>query len=129
MLQHDQDPKPARPKWAILHVLNATRYSLAGFQRLLQERAARIELWGGAVLIAAFLWRGAELWQWLVLAMLFALVLAAEALNTAIEILVDRISPEWSQMAKEAKDLGSFAVGILLLVTLVFAGLVLFGVV
>jgi diacylglycerol kinase (ATP) len=129
MTAPDHDPKPARPTWAILHVVNATRYSLAGFRRLLQERAARIEIWGGAVIVAALLWRGVELWHWLIIGALFAVVLAAEALNTAIEILVDRISPEWSQMAKEAKDLGSFAVGILLLVTLVFAGLVLFGVV
>ena len=122
-------PKPARPAWAILHVLNATRYSFAGAKRLLHERAARIEVAGGGLILAAFLWRGAELWHWLVLGALFALVLAAEALNTAIEVVVDHISPEWSQMAKEAKDLGSFAVGILLLATLGFVGLVLSGVV
>jgi diacylglycerol kinase (ATP) len=33
-----------------------------------------------------------------------------EALNTAIEELVDRVSPELSQTGKHAKDLGSFAV-------------------
>jgi diacylglycerol kinase (ATP) len=33
-----------------------------------------------------------------------------EALNTAIEELVDRVSPEVSRTGKHAKDLGSFAV-------------------
>jgi diacylglycerol kinase (ATP) len=33
-----------------------------------------------------------------------------EALNTAIEEVIDRVSPEVSQTGKHAKDLGSFAV-------------------
>ena len=35
---------------------------------------------------------------------------ATEALNTAIEEIVDRVSPEISEMGKHSKDLGSFAV-------------------
>jgi diacylglycerol kinase (ATP) len=112
-----------------LHVLDAARYSFAGFQRLIQESAARLEFLGAGLLVPLLIWRGAELWHWLVLAGLFALVLATEALNTAIEILVDRLSPEWSQMAKDAKDLGSFAVGMVILVALGFVGAVLLGLV
>jgi len=48
--------------------------------------------------------------------------LAVEALNTAIEEIVDHVSPEWSLAAKHAKDMGSFAVMALLFATgLVFA--------
>ena len=68
-----------------------------------------------------------ELWHWLVAAFLLALILSVEALNTAIEVLTDRLSPEWSQMAKDAKDLGSLAVGLMLLVAGVFAACVLTG--
>lgn len=44
-------------------------------------------------------------------------LIAVEALNTAIEVLVDHLSPGWSQFAKDAKDLGSLActIGALLL--------------
>jgi diacylglycerol kinase (ATP) len=56
-----------------------------------------------------------------------ALVLAIEALNTALEILTDTISPDWSQMAKDAKDLGSLAVALILTVTAGFLALVLLG--
>ncbi|MCB2149904.1 MAG: diacylglycerol kinase, partial [Rhodobacteraceae bacterium] len=46
---------------------------------------------------AAFLWRGAMTWQWVTLVLLMAMVLIVEALNTAIEVLTDRVSPEWSE--------------------------------
>ncbi len=51
------------------------------------------------------------------------MLFATEALNTAIEEVVDRISPEWSLAARNAKDLGSLAVG---LVSLVVAGYIAF---
>jgi hypothetical protein len=57
-------------------------------------------LWGAAAGGLALAWRGAHLWHWAVFALLVALVPAVEALNTAIEILTDHISPGWSQTAK-----------------------------
>lgn len=48
-------------------------------------------------------------------AILFLLLIATEALNTSIEVVVDHLSPDWSEFAKNAKDLGSFAVACLLL--------------
>ncbi len=101
---------PARK--GLMHAVDATRYSLAGARRLWEETATRLELGAGVLAAPAFLWRGAEVWQWLLALALLALVLAFEALNTAIEVLTDRISPEWSAMARDAKDLGSLAVGL-----------------
>jgi diacylglycerol kinase (ATP) len=43
-----------------------------------------------------------------------------ELLNTAIEAAIDRVGPEWHDLSKKAKDLGSAAV----LMSLVFCGLV-----
>jgi diacylglycerol kinase (ATP) len=113
------------PRGGLLHILDAAGYSLAGLRRLLAETAARLEILAAIGVALAFLLRGAELWHWLVAAVLFALVLAVEALNTAVEVLTDRISPEWSQTAKDAKDLGSLAVGLMLTVVGVFVVLVL----
>lgn len=117
------------PRGGLLHVLDAAGYSLAGLRRLWAETAARLEIVAAVVIALAFLLRGVDLWHWLVAALLFALVLAVEALNTAIEVLTDRISPEWSQTAKDAKDLGSLAVGLMLTVTGVFVALVLLQVI
>lgn len=115
------------PRGGLLHVVDAAGYSLAGLRRLWSETAARLEILGAGGVGLLFVVRGVEPWHWLVALALFALILAAEALNTAIEVLTDRISPEWSQMAKDAKDLGSLAVGLLLLVTGSFVGLVMAG--
>jgi diacylglycerol kinase (ATP) len=117
----------APPRAGLLHVIDAAGYSIAGLRRLWRETAARLEFAGAAIAAVAFLWRGAELWQWLVGGFLLALLLAVEAMNTAIEVLTDHLSPEWSQMAKDAKDLGSLAVGLVVVVASVFVGLVVAG--
>ena len=120
--------KVTPPRKGLLHALDAARYSLAGLRRLWQETAARLEIGAAGLVALLFLWRGAEVWHWLVAAALLALVLAVEALNTAIEELTDRLSPEWSRMARDAKDLGSLAVGLMLLVAGGFVAAVLFGI-
>lgn len=62
----------------------------------------------------------AEIGMFVLLAMA---VLAAEAFNTALETIIDEISPHRSEFARRAKDLGSAAVFFLL----VAAGLYLAG--
>lgn len=98
----------------LAHLFAAARYSLGGFQRLIEESAARQELAiGGAAIL--LLWvLGVPKMQIGAFSILFLLLLAVEALNTAIEILTDLISPEWSQQAKNAKDLGSLAVALMI---------------
>ncbi len=122
-----EDRKVMPPRGGLLHVVDATGYSLAGFRRLWQETAARLEIGAALIVVPAFVWRGAEVWHWLAALALLALVLSVEALNTAIEELIDRLSPEWSQMAKDAKDLGSLAVGLVQLVAGGFVVAVLAG--
>ncbi|PJF08818.1 diacylglycerol kinase [Pseudorhodobacter sp. MZDSW-24AT] len=119
--------KVIAPRKGLLHIVDAAGYSMAGARRLWQETAARLEVLGLALTGGLFLLSGAAPWHWLVTAALFALVLSVEALNTAIEVLTDRISPEWSTMARDAKDLGSFAVGLLLMVTGGFVAAVVSG--
>ncbi|MEL0438041.1 diacylglycerol kinase [Phycobacter sp. K97] len=107
------------------HILAATRYSLAGGRRLLGETAARQELAVGLVALFLLLFLGASLMQILAFSILFALLLAVEAFNTAIEILTDQISPGWSLAAKHAKDLGSLAVALMVIANIVcFLGIV-----
>lgn len=106
--------QPVAPRRGLLHAIDAAGYSLAGLRRLMRETAARQEIAFGAGGLAVLVWAGASAAELGVFALLFLIVLAMEAVNTAIEVLVDRISPEWSQMAKDAKDLGSLAVGLVL---------------
>ena len=51
--------------------------------------------------------------NWLETAVLCAsvvLVMVVELLNTAVETAIDRIGPEWHDLSKRAKDMGSAAV-------------------
>ena len=65
-----------------------------------------------AVPIAAVI-RHVSVIEWCLLILCIGLVLSAEAVNTAIEKLSDRVSPEYSPLIKDAKDLAAGAVLIL----------------
>ena len=96
---------------AFRHVVHATGYSMAGLRYLLRsELAARIELAVSAAALVWFLILGASLGQIVVLLLLVWILMSVEALNTAIEVIVNHLSPDYSDFAKAAKDLASFAV-------------------
>ncbi|MGE7369135.1 diacylglycerol kinase [Neorhizobium sp. NPDC001467] len=99
----------------------ATRYSLQGLVRLWQEEAFRHEVIAFAMGLAVFAAVDARLGDYLIYLVLMLILFAVEALNTAIEELVDRISPEISTVGRHAKDLGSLAVFCLLCANGVFA--------
>nr|CAD6615179.1 diacylglycerol kinase [Rhizobium sp. TCK] len=101
-------------------VLAATRYSLQGLVRLWGEEAFRTEVVAFALGLLLFVFIGAAPHQYLIFVILMLLLFCVEALNTAIEELVDRISPEISTVGRHAKDLGSFAVFCLLCVNGLF---------
>jgi diacylglycerol kinase len=53
-------------------------------------------------------------------------VLVVELLNTAVEVMVDLISPHYHPLAKTAKDLAAGAV-LLIAITAVFVGFIVLG--
>lgn len=116
--------KPPR-KSGVAHFFAAAGYSLSGLQRLSRESAFRQEVALVAGLLILFLVLGASLPEVLGLVAFGLALVAVEALNTALEVLVDHLSPGWSQFAKEAKDLGSLAVACTIGAMLIYAGVVL----
>jgi diacylglycerol kinase (ATP) len=108
------------------HLFAASRYSIAGAARLLQETAFRHELQMALGLIVLFAYAGAAASATMILLLLLLGLFAFEAINTAIEEIVDRVSPEWSQTGRHAKDLGSFAVFCMLAANGLYAVSVLF---
>lgn len=114
-------------KSEVRHLLGAAGYSLDGARRLAGETAFRHEVAALAAGVCIFALAGATPFQYLAMTVLFLLMMAFEAVNTAIEEIVDRVSPEISPMGKHAKDLGSFAVSCLVLASVIFAGYVVFG--
>lgn len=63
--------------------------------------------------------------EWILLVMAIALVIAAELFNTAIEYLIDLLSPEFHEKAGKAKDIGAGAV-LICAVAAAIIGLVIF---
>lgn len=61
------------------------------------------------VLIGGFIFR-IDVKEWMFVIVLMGTVMGAELLNTAIEAVVDLVSPEYHELAKIAKDTASAAV-------------------
>jgi diacylglycerol kinase (ATP) len=107
--------KPGRPK-GVARLFAATGYSIRGLLACWKTEAAfRQELALCAVLVplSFFVARTAE--QWLLLTAPLLLLLIVELLNSAVETTVDRIGPEHNALSGRAKDIGSAAVFLCLL--------------
>tara|TARA_R110000850_G_scaffold67270_19_gene149938 strand:- start:1257 stop:1643 length:387 start_codon:yes stop_codon:yes gene_type:complete len=119
----------ARPdkEVGIAHMFAAARYSLGGVKRLWGETAFRHEVLAFALITVLFYFSGVPLWGYVGATLLFLLTVSIEALNTAVEEITDHASPDYSDMARHAKDLGSFAVFCLLLANAIWAMFVLWS--
>lgn len=120
----NRKPKPERIT-GIRHVFAATRYSISGLKRLWGETAFRHEVLLYVIVIGCFAAVGASLGDYIIASILALALIATEALNTAIEAVVDHISPDWNEFARDAKDLGSLAVMCLLIANALFLAYVL----
>jgi diacylglycerol kinase (ATP) len=110
--------EPRKGATGLRRILNATRFSLEGVAAAARhETAFRQELLLAAVLVPLGLWLGADGVERALLAGSVLMVLVVELLNSAVEAVVDRASPEHHELAKRAKDYGSAAVMVALAVT------------
>jgi diacylglycerol kinase (ATP) len=97
-------------------VMHATGYSIEGLRAAYQgESAFRQEFWLAVVMLPAAFWLGTTWVEVAVLAGSVILVLIVELLNSGIEAAIDRVSFELHELSKRAKDLGSAAVFLSLL--------------
>ncbi len=117
---------PYKGKTGLKRLWNAFGYSLAGFRAAYKhEDAFRQEVFLAAVLIPLALWLPVgPLAKALMIASVL-LVIIVELLNSAVEATVDRISLDNHDLAKRAKDIGSAAVLVSLVNTVVIWGLML----
>ena len=119
---------PFKGKTGLRRVWNAMRISLSGLcAALVHESAFRQEVMLAAVLIPVALVSSASGTGKAVMVLSVLLVLLTELLNSALEALTDRVSLEYHEMSKRAKDLGSAAVMISLVAVPVTWTLVLWG--
>ena len=98
--------------------VDATGYSIKGIRACWQNEAAfRQETLLVIVLLPLSFFAADSIEQWLLLVMPLLLLLVVELLNSAVENAVDRIGHERHELSGQAKDMGSAAVLICLLLT------------
>jgi diacylglycerol kinase (ATP) len=109
---------PQKQRRGLNRILHAAGYSVQGLRAAWHETAFRQEFILSLFLLPLGCWLARD---WVEAALLLGavmLVMIVELLNTGIESAIDRIGPEWHELSKRAKDMGSAAVLLSLLLCL-----------
>ncbi len=109
------------------HVVKAMHFSALGLRAAWQyEEAFRLELLALVFMVPAALWLGETGVEYALLLGTLMLVLVVELLNSALEVIVDRISIDHHILSGRAKDIGSAAVFMTLMLVTVVWGAILY---
>jgi len=101
---------PQKSRRGFSRVWHAALISLDGFRAGWGEAAFRQEVLCAVVMLPAAFWVGRSWVEVVLLVATVVLVLIVELLNSGIEAAIDRVGPEWHSFSKSAKDMGSAAV-------------------
>lgn len=102
------------------------KFAFAGIGRLVRcEHNARIHVAVTAGVLVAGFYFGLAAWEWAAVLLCIGGVLAAEAVNSAVEALADRITTERDEAIRYAKDYASGGV-LLMVIAAVIVGLIVF---
>jgi diacylglycerol kinase (ATP) len=104
------EANPQKTRRGLNRILHAGGYSIQGLHAGWGETAFRQEAILAMALLPLAFWLGQSWVETALLAGTVLLVMIVELLNTGIESAVDRIGPEWHDLSKRAKDMGSAAV-------------------
>jgi diacylglycerol kinase (ATP) len=111
MSERNDAGEEAAPNMGPARLINACGYSLAGLASAWRtEGAFRQEVIAAAILIPIACWAPVTMVERVLLIASVLFVMMIELLNCSIEAAVDRISLERHPLAKRAKDTGSAAV-------------------
>ena len=91
-------------------VVHALGYSIQGLKAAMFEPAFKQEAYIAVVLIPLSFYVGNNWVEISLLAGSVVFVMTVELLNTGLETAIDRVGPQWHDLSKRCKDLGSAAV-------------------
>lgn len=100
-------------------------FAIQGFRTAIAtERNIKVMLAVGACAVGAGFVLRIDLLSWAIILLCCGLVIMAELLNTAVETVVDLVSPEFHPLAGRAKDIAAAAVWFLSVVVAIVGVLV-----
>lgn len=112
-----ESPTIQKSRKGLTRLWHAAGYSLAGLRAGWSETAFRQEAIAAIVLVPLAAWMAQTWVEFTLLAGSVVMLMVVELLNTGIEAAIDRIGPEWHPLSKRAKDMGSAAVLLTVLIT------------
>lgn len=99
------------PKQEYKKLVNSFKYAIEGFiSSFKTERNMKIHVLAMALVVILGIYLKLNQIEWCIIVISIALVISAELFNTAIETLVDMVSPEKNPNAKLVKDISAAAV-------------------
>ena len=102
------------PKQEYKKLINSFKYEIEGFiSSFKTERNMKIHVLAMLIVVALGIFLKLNKIEWCIIAIAIVIVLSAELFNTAIETVVDMISPEKNEKAKLVKDIAAASVLVL----------------
>lgn len=123
----DSDQRVPPKKKGLSRLIAAARYSLDGLRSAFgSEEAFRLEVLVFVIFTPVALWLGDTAVEKVLLIASLLLLMIVELLNTAVEAVVNRVGSEYHDLSRKAKDIGSAAVLLaMIVVAFVWAMLIL----
>ena len=110
----------------IRRIISAFRFSIQGLKSCYQSVTAfKQEVWAAILLVPLSFWVTTVSIERVLLILPIFIVLIIELINTAVESLVDRVGNEYHELSGKAKDLGSAAVWLSLLLVILTWSIIL----
>jgi diacylglycerol kinase len=112
-------------KFSLTSRVKSFKHAFEGLRELfLGQHNAQIHLLAVVIVISIGFVLGISSDEWLIIILTMAMVVMAEALNTAIEYLADACMPEHHPLIGKAKDIAAAAVLICAIAAVVIAGII-----
>ena len=119
-------PKGGLSGFLYRRIIGASKNSAQGLrQAILTEEAFQIYLALSVLLVPLAVYIAADYIQLILLLGAVFLVLITELLNTAVESVVDRVGTDFHELSGRAKDMGSAAVSLSIILFFIVWGLIL----
>ncbi|MBF9001925.1 diacylglycerol kinase [Vibrio sp. NFV-1] len=111
-------PVSTKNPQGLKRLIKASRYSVQGLKAAFKNEAAfREEVLLACILIPIACWLDVTHVERILMISSLLMVMVVELLNSAVEAVVDRIGSEYHELAGRAKDMGSAAVLIMMVIT------------